>query len=138
MDRIDRERLRAFVRENAERICRDHLPHGRLVGGEWVVGDESGAPGNSRAGAALPTRVTSVAPLSPLAGGVGSRVCSVSFVGELSAARAISVVRNAIDQGIPADRLAAAGFADNQPLDKGTTDDAYRRNRRIELKLTER
>jgi chemotaxis protein MotB len=57
---------------------------------------------------------------------------------ELSAARAISVVRYAIDQGIPASRLAATGFADNQPIDTGDGDDAYRRNRRIELKLTER
>ena len=57
---------------------------------------------------------------------------------ELSAARAISVVRYMIAQGIPPDRLAAAGFADNQPLDPGDSDDAYRRNRRIELKLTER
>lgn len=57
---------------------------------------------------------------------------------ELSTARAISVVRFAIDQGVPATKLAAAGFADQQPLDPGNTEDAYRRNRRIELKLTER
>ena len=57
---------------------------------------------------------------------------------ELSTARAISVVRFAIDEGIPATRLAAAGFADQQPLDPRNTEDAYRRNRRIELKLTER
>ncbi len=57
---------------------------------------------------------------------------------ELSTARAISVVRYMIAQGVPADRLAAAGFADNQPLDPGEGEDAYRRNRRIELKLTER
>lgn len=57
---------------------------------------------------------------------------------ELSTARAISVVRYAMAQGVPANRLAAAGFADNQPLDTGDGDDAYRRNRRIELKLTER
>jgi chemotaxis protein MotB len=57
---------------------------------------------------------------------------------ELSTARAISVVRYAIDQGIPPNRLAATGFADNQPIDNGTSEDAYRRNRRIELKLTER
>jgi chemotaxis protein MotB len=57
---------------------------------------------------------------------------------ELSTARAISVVRYAIAQGIPADHLAAAGFADKQPIDTGTTEDAYRKNRRIELKLTER
>jgi chemotaxis protein MotB len=57
---------------------------------------------------------------------------------ELSTARAISVVRYAIDQGIPAGHIAAAGYADKQPIDPGTTDDAYRKNRRIELKLTER
>jgi chemotaxis protein MotB len=57
---------------------------------------------------------------------------------ELSTARAISVVRYAMTQGVPPNRLAAAGFADNQPLDSGDSDDAYRRNRRIELKLTER
>jgi chemotaxis protein MotB len=57
---------------------------------------------------------------------------------ELSTARAISVVRYAIAQGIPANHIAAAGFADNQPLDTGTGEEAYRRNRRIELKLTER
>ena len=57
---------------------------------------------------------------------------------ELSAARAISVVRYSVAQGIPAARLAAAGFADNQPLDPGESEEAYRRNRRIELKLTER
>jgi chemotaxis protein MotB len=57
---------------------------------------------------------------------------------ELSTARAMSVVRYAIAKGIPADRLAAAGFADTQPIDQGATPDAYKRNRRIELKLTER
>jgi len=57
---------------------------------------------------------------------------------ELSTARAISVVRYAMSQGVPPNRLAAAGFADNQPLDSGDSEDAYRRNRRIELKLTER
>jgi len=57
---------------------------------------------------------------------------------ELSTARAIAVVRYAIERGVPADHLAAAGFADNQPIDPTTSDDAYRKNRRIELKLTER
>jgi len=57
---------------------------------------------------------------------------------ELSTARAISVVRFAVDEGIPASRVAAAGFADKQPVDPRSTEDAYRRNRRIELKLTER
>ncbi len=57
---------------------------------------------------------------------------------ELSSARAISVVQYLISLGVPAQRLVAAGFAEYQPLDTGTTEDAYRRNRRIELKLTER
>src|SRR5580692_1718556 len=57
---------------------------------------------------------------------------------ELSTARAIAVVRYAIDRGVPADHLSAAGFADNQPIDTGANEDSYRRNRRIELKLTER
>jgi chemotaxis protein MotB len=57
---------------------------------------------------------------------------------ELSAARAISVVNFLIAQGIPADHLVAAGFGEYQPIDPQNTDDAYRKNRRIELKLTER
>ncbi|KAA0683428.1 peptidoglycan -binding protein [Roseomonas genomospecies 6] len=57
---------------------------------------------------------------------------------ELSAARAISVVKYLIDQGIPADRLAAAGFGEYQPLDPGTSDEALARNRRIEVKLDQR
>jgi chemotaxis protein MotB len=57
---------------------------------------------------------------------------------ELSSARAISVVQYLISLGVPAQRLVAAGFAEFQPLDTANTEDAYRRNRRIELKLTER
>lgn len=57
---------------------------------------------------------------------------------ELSSARAISVVRHLIAQGIPAKRLVAAGFGEFQPLDTGDNEQAFRRNRRIELKLTER
>jgi chemotaxis protein MotB len=57
---------------------------------------------------------------------------------ELSAARAISVVRFAIAAGIPPQRLAAQGFGDKQPIAPGDTPEAYRLNRRIELKLTER
>jgi chemotaxis protein MotB len=56
---------------------------------------------------------------------------------ELSTARAIAVVHFAIDQGISPKRLAATGFADYQPIDPANTEEAYRRNRRIELKLTE-
>jgi chemotaxis protein MotB len=57
---------------------------------------------------------------------------------ELSSARAISVVQYLISLGVPAQRLVAAGFAEFQPLDTGANEEAYRRNRRIELKLTER
>ncbi len=57
---------------------------------------------------------------------------------ELSTARAISVVRFLKDAGIPADRLAAAGFGEFQPLDPGDDEIAFRRNRRIELKLDQR
>jgi chemotaxis protein MotB len=57
---------------------------------------------------------------------------------ELSSARAISVVQYLISLGVPSQRLVAAGFAEFQPLDTGNTEDAYKRNRRIELKLTER
>ena len=57
---------------------------------------------------------------------------------ELSSARAISVVQYLISRGVPAQRLVAAGFAEFQPLDTGNTEEAFKRNRRIELKLTER
>jgi chemotaxis protein MotB len=57
---------------------------------------------------------------------------------ELSTARAASVVKFLIEQGIPAEHLSAAGFGEFQPLDRANTDEAYRRNRRIELKLTQR
>ena len=56
---------------------------------------------------------------------------------ELSAARAISVVRFLIGQGIPPHHLAATGFGEYRPIDAGDDEIAYRRNRRIELKLTE-
>ncbi len=57
---------------------------------------------------------------------------------ELSAARAIAVVQYLISRGVSPQRLVAAGFGEFQPLDTEKTDDAFRRNRRIELKLTER
>jgi chemotaxis protein MotB len=57
---------------------------------------------------------------------------------ELSAARAISVVQYLVGRGISPQRLVAAGFGEFQPLDPEKSEDAYRRNRRIELKLTER
>ncbi|ARP98376.1 peptidoglycan -binding protein [Pseudorhodoplanes sinuspersici] len=57
---------------------------------------------------------------------------------ELSAARAIAVVQYMISRGISPQHLVAAGFGEFQPLDTEKTDEAFRRNRRIELKLTER
>jgi len=57
---------------------------------------------------------------------------------ELSAARAISVVRYLISRGVPPERLVAAGYGEFQPLDGGSSKEALRRNRRIELKLTNR
>jgi chemotaxis protein MotB len=57
---------------------------------------------------------------------------------DLSAARAISVVQYLISKGVSPQRLVAAGFGEFQPIDPDRTDEAYARNRRIELKLTER
>lgn len=57
---------------------------------------------------------------------------------ELSAGRAITVVKRLIADGVPPNRLAATGFGDNQPLDPANTPEAYARNRRIELRLTDR
>jgi chemotaxis protein MotB len=57
---------------------------------------------------------------------------------ELSSARAISIVKYMISKGIPAEHLVAAGFGQYHPIDTGDSEEAYRRNRRIELKLTSR
>lgn len=57
---------------------------------------------------------------------------------ELSAARAIAVVKQLIAKGVPPNRLVAAGFGEFQPIDPGDSDEAKARNRRIELKLTEK
>ncbi len=56
----------------------------------------------------------------------------------LSAGRAISVVQYLITKGVSPQRLVAAGFGEFQPLDPDRTEEAFRRNRRLELKLTER
>jgi chemotaxis protein MotB len=56
----------------------------------------------------------------------------------LSTARATAVVQFLIDQGVPAGRLAAAGFAEYQPVDTGTDEAAFAHNRRIELKFDQR
>lgn len=57
---------------------------------------------------------------------------------ELSSARATSVVKFLIENGVSPERLVAAGFGEFQPLDPADTQEARNRNRRIELKLTER
>jgi chemotaxis protein MotB len=57
---------------------------------------------------------------------------------ELSAERAISVVQYLIGKGVSPQHLVAAGFGEFQPIDPGTTEEAFSKNRRIELKLTEK
>ncbi|HIM77286.1 MAG TPA: peptidoglycan -binding protein [Rhodospirillales bacterium] len=57
---------------------------------------------------------------------------------ELSSARAISVVQFLVSQNLPPNRFAAAGFGEFQPLEKRDDEIAKRRNRRIELKFTQR
>ena len=56
----------------------------------------------------------------------------------LSAARAIAVVQYLVSKGVSPQRLVAAGFGEFQPIDTAQSEDAYKRNRRIEFKLTER
>jgi len=57
---------------------------------------------------------------------------------ELSAGRAIEVVKYLVARGVSPQRLVAAGFGEFQPIDPAETDEAYAKNRRLELKLTER
>ena len=57
---------------------------------------------------------------------------------ELSAARAIAVVRALEEEGIPPTRMAATGFGEHQPILLGESPADLARNRRIEFKLTER
>jgi len=57
---------------------------------------------------------------------------------QLSQGRALSVVKYFISEGVPPERLVAAGFGEFQPIEIGDTDEARAKNRRIELKLTER
>jgi len=57
---------------------------------------------------------------------------------ELASARAISVVQYLISRGVAPRHLFAAGFGEFQPLEEGTGEDVLRRNRRIELRLTDR
>ena len=67
---------------------------------------------------------------------IGSREFPSNW--ELSTARAISVVRYLVSRGVSPKRLVAAGYGEFQPLENGTSDEMLRRNRRIELKLTNR
>lgn len=57
---------------------------------------------------------------------------------ELSSARAVAIVKFLVVQGIPAHRLSANGFGQFQPLDAGSTPEAWAKNRRIEIQLTNR
>lgn len=57
---------------------------------------------------------------------------------ELSTARATSVVKYLIQQGIPPERLAAAGFGEYAPIDSGVMPEALAKNRRIEIRLDQR
>ncbi len=57
---------------------------------------------------------------------------------DLSAQRAIAVVQYLIGKGVDPQRLVAAGFGEFQPIEPGDTEEAFSKNRRIELKLTER
>jgi chemotaxis protein MotB len=57
---------------------------------------------------------------------------------ELAAARAIAVAQMLIAEGLPPNRVAATSFGDAQPIDPGDSPQALARNRRIELRLTDR
>lgn len=57
---------------------------------------------------------------------------------ELAAARAIAVAQILIAEGLPPNRVAATSFGDAQPIDPGDSPQALARNRRIELRLTDR
>jgi chemotaxis protein MotB len=48
------------------------------------------------------------------------------------------VVQYLVTRGVSPQHLVAAGFGEFQPIDAGDSEEALRRNRRIELKLTER
>ena len=57
---------------------------------------------------------------------------------ELSTARAVAVVRYLAGQGVPENRMVAAGFGEFFPVAEGTSPEALQKNRRIEIKLTDR
>jgi chemotaxis protein MotB len=51
----------------------------------------------------------------------------------LSTARAVTVVEFMVEQGFPADNLAAAGYADKDPVASNKSKKGRKRNRRIEI-----
>ena len=57
---------------------------------------------------------------------------------ELSTARAVSVIKLLIQNGLPPERLVAAGFGEFHPIENSSSKEALQRNRRIEFKLTNR
>ncbi|APH54360.1 Chemotaxis motB protein [Granulibacter bethesdensis] len=57
---------------------------------------------------------------------------------ELSAQRAINVARLLIEQGVPGNHVSADAFADYQPVSQGNSEADLAKNRRIELRLTDR
>jgi len=57
---------------------------------------------------------------------------------ELAASRAIAVAQLLIAEGLAPNHVAATSFGDTQPLDPAENSAAYARNRRIELRLTDR
>ncbi|MBI2391532.1 MAG: OmpA family protein [Deltaproteobacteria bacterium] len=52
---------------------------------------------------------------------------------ELSAARALTVVRALVAAGLPADRVFAAGFGETHPVAPNASDDGRAKNRRVEI-----
>jgi chemotaxis protein MotB len=96
--------------------------------GEALAGLEKQIP----ADIAWVLRVDGHTDVRPISGGV------FKSNWDLSAARAIAVVQYLISKGVSPQHLVAAGFGEFQPIDVTKTEDAYKRNRRIEFKLTER
>lgn len=52
---------------------------------------------------------------------------------ELASARAITVVKNMIDAGLPAEQVSAASYAETQPVSENTTPEGKKQNRRISI-----
>jgi len=132
-------------------------PEVRIVGDRFIFqGEVLFAPGSaelSEAGLrqvrALATVLAEVTPLIPAdvawvlrVDGHADRnpIRSARFASnwELAAARAIAVAQMLIAEGLPPNRVAATSFGDAQPIDTGDSPQAFARNRRIELRLTDR